>query len=178
VKSTDVAKLVTLYTNLQKLEFDLPRPPPANTSNIDDGQTESTNMTQHHLSIFNLLVTAPELQQLILHYPSPDLRILDEEPMKTDWYQFEMRFYGSDDRDDIPDPLINKNSTQELFSYLRSKKVGKELDSLEVLVGDWENRHLPREMMARPQKRIARYFCQINENGREACDGYQTRNDD
>jgi hypothetical protein len=70
---------------------------------------------------------------------------------------------------------VNETSVQDLFKSLRREKVGEQLGRLEVLVGIWESRFEGRDLAGRLRKRVARYTCDVDEDGREMCKGKQMR---
>jgi hypothetical protein len=80
------------------------------------------------------------------------------------------------DSDDEIDRFVNQTSVQSLFKYLREEKAGHPLGSLEVLVGNWEDRFQGGGMLERLRKRVARYTCEVDEDGMEVCEGRQMRN--
>jgi len=80
------------------------------------------------------------------------------------------------DEDDEMDPFVNQTSVRDLFEYLRQEKEGQPLGELEVLVGNWEGRFEAGGMMERMRKRVARYTCEMDGDGKEICEGKQMRN--
>lgn len=165
---TEVSVLVSSCKKLRKLEIDLPRPPTEPNSTIDRA-TNMGELTHHQPEIYNILASSPELGELILNYPTPDLG-----DMEDDWkFRYENE---EEDEDDIPDPFINQRSVGKLFSYLNSKKEGKRLTCLKILVGNWKDRYSGGGNIRRPRRRVAKYVCRIDENGLEVCHGKQMRN--
>jgi hypothetical protein len=167
--STQVSLLVNSSKKLRKLEIDLPRPPTETNSTIKDSTT-IVNLTHHQLEIYNILATSLELEELILHYPTPDLGDVED-----DW---DYRYYSGeeDQADDIPDPFVNQRSVDNLFGHLNSKKEGKRLTCLKIFVGNWKDRYRSGGHSKRSRRRVAEYVCRVDENGLETCHGKQMRN--
>lgn len=69
------------------------------------------------------------------------------------------------------DPLVNQTSVLNLFKHLREEKQGQPLGRFEVLVGNWESRFEGGGMAERTRKKVARYSCSVDRDGREVCEG-------
>ncbi|RDW95000.1 hypothetical protein BP5796_00763 [Coleophoma crateriformis] len=96
---TEISSLVNSCKKLRKVEFDLPRPPTKENSTIG-GPANLGDLTQHQLEIYNVLTSSPELTELTIHYPTPDLG-----EMENDWqFHYEIE---EEDEEDEKDPFIN-----------------------------------------------------------------------
>jgi len=107
--------------------------------------------------LYRYFIASPTLRHLTLRFPSPDGPHLD---------------YASLTGNDT-DPLINNETTLELFKELRHRKQGSELESMHFYVGDWEARDAV-TWMPSGNFRVAFYSCFIYE-GEERCEGTQVR---
>ena len=156
VGSTDLSSLLHSCTQLQHLSIDVKR-----TEEMD-------------YKLYDIIASAPEICSLTLRFPSPDAEL----PQGMDRFDFlsKFRYFEGEDWEDEIDPIINQTSILTLFKYLRSKKIGKEFKTLDIFVGAWENRNKPRGQAERLRRRVAMYRCEADVDGKETCEGSQTRN--
>jgi hypothetical protein len=152
LNTTEISTLYDSLTNLQYLSVDMDR-------------TSTWNIT-----IYSLLASSPSLTSLTLHYPSPDLNF------SIYPWEFASQFRYQEDADDEIDPIVNQTSVLGLFRKLGEEKVGERLKRMEVVVGNWEDRFVQGGMVERLRRRVARYICEVGEDGGEVCEGEQTRN--
>ena len=160
--------LIKQCTKLRIANVNLPRP--------------KTRDVRWDLDTLLSLTSLPDLEHLILRFPSPDHKMYKRKYAFTDtlnpenvWINYKK--FGSEG--DIPDPHVNTSTLEELFTELRlsSKQKGREkiaLRKLEVYVGEWETRH---DLPTTNWVRVGHWECNANENGVEKCVGGQTRND-
>jgi hypothetical protein len=80
---------------------------------------------------FTPLLHAEKLSNLTIHFPSPD-RPYDN--------QYVDKFNEEKVEVEQLDPVRTKAYLEELYSWIRSRKVGDAIEMMEIYVGDWEGR--------------------------------------
>lgn len=68
IQHTEISDLIASCMNLGKLDIDMMRP-------FDGNVTKIAETSLNHTEIRGLLASAPKMEHLILHYPSPDADI-------------------------------------------------------------------------------------------------------
>ena len=131
-------------------------------------------------SFYRTIASNPSLEHLVLRIPTPDSSYLDigihDNVTLMQSYVETRQIYNlfGDEKDEL-DPMINPESVLLLFRGLRERKVGRELEGLEVYVGNWVDRMNCDYTVMRPMVRVAHYTCWVDAE-EERCKGSQTRN--
>lgn len=147
-------------SKLEHLDLNIPRP--------------STGDWDH--SNYSYLLSSTTVSQLTLRFLTPDAhfaQIYDNDTIREEYRAVEKATNLFTPELDIIDPLVNTETVLQLFKGLRSEKQGGVLKKLEVYVGNWDKRS-GCEMMD-PRTRVAFYECCVRLDGKEVCEGEQTR---
>jgi len=133
-----------------------------------------------HDPYYKAITSSSSLEYLTLRFPTPDNMFLDRgiydnETLMQTYTETKQNYKLLGEEGDEIDSAINSENLLVLFHGLRQQKVGRELGSLDVYVGNWVERNSCDFTVLSPMLRVARYRCWIEEE-EERCQGRQTRN--
>jgi hypothetical protein len=112
---------------------------------------------------FTPLLLASNLSNLTVHFPSPDRAYHNQYVNKLNKEKVEAEEL---------DPVRTKVYLEELYSWIRSRKVGEAIEMMEVYVGDWEGKDYV-GLLGSYFGRVERWECSVeNEGGRECVNTY------
>lgn len=152
---THLARLTKGCPNLAHLDIDVNRTSPTTLDN----------------AVLNIIPNFSKLASLVLRLESPDMqhRRANPEERKA---RCNMHTAGSD-------RIINATSVIALFHNLRQQQQDRLqanmplLNSLEVVVGNWDQRH-QYGMRGPPRHLLGNWHCRVDADEREVCEGKNT----
>jgi hypothetical protein len=139
--------------------------------NVDLNLRRQGNMSMEAEPLLSLL-SSPTIKQLTLRFTSPDnpsgkVVFPGEQVME----QYDRYIWRGEEG---PDPLINRESVPQLFKEMREQKKGADLESLEFVVGHWDERDFVSMVGFRGCPRVGNWRCFLDD-GQERCQGGQRR---
>jgi hypothetical protein len=122
---------------------------------------------------FRSLLSSPTLQHVTLRFPSPD-NPYGQWPLRQE-LDTQYQWWAIDNEQiEKPDPLINRESVRHLFKEMRREKEGADLETVEFVIGNWDDRYWTSMAGGNGRPRVAYWKCFLD-GGKEVCYGGQQR---
>lgn len=126
-------------TTLHSLDIDLNR---TSNATVDQGALDA-------------ITSSSSLRNLVLRLEPPDFANLRTDPQLD-----KMKAVGHE-------PIVNLTFVRDLFDSMRSRQAS--LESLQVIVGNWEDRHAEHGLMMPPSRLMGHWHCTVDAEGGETC---------
>jgi hypothetical protein len=122
---------------------------------------------------FRSLLSSPTLKHVTLRFPSPD-NPYGQWPLPQELDTQYQLWAIDNEQIEKPDPLINRESVHHLFKEMRRKKEGANLETVEFVIGNRDDRYWTSMAGGNGRPRVAYWKCFLD-GGKEVCYGGQQR---